>query len=195
MFSRIRDLKPNHLVVAHLKTPFFVSMEQKPFKLRALELLKIGAKNYSKLLGIDYILVSEKFVNRDKYVLRFYEGNFLHLTGVLTKLTAKEFFDKCLNGTITNNDFDCDSTLILKGTVRHKLSHIISISTFFDNKIKCQESFVKGKVKCVIAASDRKYTLGFTGGKGSLNPLTLLHNDFLNEEIAIDDVKVLKVIR
>lgn len=61
--SRIRDLKPNHLVVAHLKTPFLF-MEQKPFKSRALELLKIGAREYSKLLGIDFVLSSDEFVNR-----------------------------------------------------------------------------------------------------------------------------------
>lgn len=170
-------------------------MLQKPFKLRALELLKTGAKEYSKLLGIDFVLTSEKFVNRNRYVLRFYEGNFLHLTGVLTTLTAKEFFDRCLNGTITNDDFDCDSTLLIKGTVRHKLSHIVSISTFFDNDIRCQELFHKGKVKCIIAASDRKYTLGFTGGKGSLNPLTLLHNDFLDNETAIKDVAIIKITR
>ena len=170
-------------------------MKQKPFKLRALELLKNGAKEYSKLLGIDFVLVSNKFVNRKKYILRFYEGNFLHLTGVLTALTAKEFFNKCLNGTITNDDFDCDSSLVLKGTVRHKLSHIISISTFFDGEIRCQESFVKGKVKCIIAASDRKYTLGFTGGKGPLNPLTLLHNYFLNDETAVDNVKISRIVR
>ena len=71
----------------------------------------------------------------------------------------------------------------------------ISISTFFDSEIICQESFVKGKVKCIIAASDRKYTLGFTGGKGSLNPLTLLHNDFLNNEIAVDNIKIIKILR
>ena len=70
-------------------------MEQKSFKQRALELLKVGATEYSKLLGIDFVLISDKFQNRDKYVLRFYEGNFLHLTGVETSLPAKDFFVKC----------------------------------------------------------------------------------------------------
>lgn len=170
-------------------------MKQKSFKQRAFELLKVGATEYSKLLGIDFVLISDKFKNRDKYVLRFYEGNFLHLTGVETSLPAKDFFLKCFDGTVTNNDFDCDSTLILKGTVRHKLSHIISISTFFDGNIRCQESFVKGKVKCIVAASDRKYTLGFTGGEGPLNPLTLLHNDFLDDENAIGDITIAKIKR
>lgn len=163
-----------------------------PFKQRALQLLIIGAQEYSKLLGVDFILQSSNFVNRDEYILRFYKGNYLHLTGVKTKLKANDFFDKCLNGSIQNNDFDCDSTKVLKGTVRHKLSHIISISTFFDNEIKCQEMFSKGQIMCILAASDRNYTLGFIGGKKTLNPNTLLHKDFLDDKTAVSPVKITK---
>ena len=169
-------------------------MNQKPFKQRALELLILGAKEYSKLLGFDFILASSFFKNREKYVLRFYEGNFLHLTGVLTNLTPKDFFLKCFDGSITIDDFDCDSSLSLKGTVRQKLSHLSHISSFFDSGVRCQETFIKGKVQCIIATSDGKYTLGFTGGKGPLNPLTLLHKDMLNGEI-ITDAVVTKIQR
>ena len=163
-----------------------------PFKQRAIELLKTGAKEYSKFLGFDFILKSDNFINREKYILRFYEGNFLHLTGVKTSLDAKTFFEKCLQETITISDFDCDSTKELKGTVRHKLSHIITISSFFDGEIKCQESFVKGQVQCIIAATDKNYTLGFVGGNNSLNPNTLLHKDLLDPKTAIENIEIIK---
>ena len=54
------------------------------------------------------------------------------MTGINTKLKATVFFEKCFEGTITQEDFDCDSTEELKGKVREKLKNLITIGDFFD---------------------------------------------------------------
>ncbi|MCQ2815503.1 MAG: PBECR4 domain-containing protein, partial [Bacilli bacterium] len=50
-----------------------------------------AAKSYSKLLNVKITVSSNLFVVSDKYILRFYKTNFLHLTGVKTNLNAEEF--------------------------------------------------------------------------------------------------------
>lgn len=162
------------------------------FRKRVLNELKKCAKEYSKLIGFDFIIQSNKFVNRDQYVIRCYEGNFLHLTGVKTNLKAVDFFKKCFEGTITEFDFDCDSSIEIKGTVRHKISNLLQIGSFFERVIICQELFAKGRVFCLLASSDGMCTLGFTGGKGSLNPHTLLNKNQINLSEGITDLIIQK---
>ena len=195
VFSRIGDLKPNRSVVAHLKTPFFVPMEIVPFRQRVLDELILSSKEYSKLLGYDIFIRSSEFVEREIYVIRFYEGNFLHLTGVKTKLKAAEFFDKCFTESIAIDEFDCDSTPTIKGTVRHKLQNLLTIGSFFDKQLMCQENYNKGNIQCLLATSDGKFTIGFTGGHYSLNPQTLLHKNLLDPTKTISNIQITKQYR
>ena len=57
-------------------------------------LLHKAAKKYKKLLGKDFIIESKDFKNRERYILRVYEGNFLYLTGVKTKSNLLFFLKK-----------------------------------------------------------------------------------------------------
>ena len=59
-------------------------MVTKSFKENVLDSILVGARSYQALLGIDFIVKSDCFVERHEYILRFNEDNFLHLTGVLT---------------------------------------------------------------------------------------------------------------
>lgn len=129
---------------------------------------------------------------RNEYVIRFYEGNFLHLTGVKTNLSPLEFYKKAKSKHLTINDFDCgDSRSVLKGTVREKVKNLKSINVFFDKCICVQEKFKKGKVSCLIASSNGKYTIGFTGGQ-NLNPMTLLNKNQIDQNSKIVDFKIIK---
>ena len=76
-------------------------METRSFKENVLDFILVGAKSYQALLGIDFKVKSPSFVERQEYLLRFNEDNFLHLTGVLTSLTAKEFFHKAIDGALS----------------------------------------------------------------------------------------------
>ena len=85
-------------------------------------LLHKAAEKYKKLLGKDFIIESKDFKNRKKYILRFYEGNFLHLTGVKTKIKPSLFFEKALANQLTIDDFNCDSTKEIKATLKKRFT-------------------------------------------------------------------------
>ena len=108
-------------------------METKPFNQKALEALFDCALAYSKLLPFDYKITSNEFKERQEYSIRFHEGNFLHLTGVRTKLSASDFYKKAISRELRLNDFDCSSSHSLKGIVRIKIRNLRSINTFFDD--------------------------------------------------------------
>ena len=48
------------------------------FKESVLAKLLMCANEYNKLIGIDFVITSKYFVNKDVYLLRFHKDNFLH---------------------------------------------------------------------------------------------------------------------
>lgn len=166
-------------------------METRSFKENVLDSILVGAKSYQALLGIDFKVKSPSFIERQEYLLRFNEDNFLHLTGVLTSLTAKEFFHKAIDGTLSLDDFDCESTVALKGTVRCKARNIRDIGTLLDRAVAVAEKLSSGRVYCLFAASDGSCTLGFVGGR-ILNPNTLLNKSKIDPNSSITDFVVEK---
>ena len=156
--------------------------------------LIIAAKEYSTLLDVDFVIKSDSFVLKKKYLLRFHKDNFLHLTGVTTTLKASTFYEKCFLGTIEISDFDCDSNEEIKGKSREKLKHLQSIGSFFENTLIFQEDYRKNTIKCSVASSDGKYTLGFKMINESFNvPLTLLNRNQISDALAIKDVTIEKI--
>ena len=128
--------------------------------------------------------------------MRFHSDNFLHLTGINTKLRAAEFFDKCLNDTISPFEYDCDSTVGLKGKVREKLNNLVKIGNFFDEDLIFQEMFEKNRVKCKIASSDYKYTLGFISINNIVHvPLTLLNRNQIDEGNGIRNYTIVRIVK
>ena len=162
----------------------------KNYKQTCLALLNEAAKKYQTLIGKDFIIESADFKNRDRYILRFYEGNFLHLTGVKTRIKPAIFFEKALNNQLTLDDFDCDTTKELKGYTQEKIPHLLSIDSFFNNLLEIQENYSRGKVSCLIATSEGTFTLGFTGGEGSLNPMTLLNRNTIDHSLSTKQYKI-----
>ena len=126
----------------------------KNYKESCCLLLHKAAEKYKKLLGKDFIIESKDFKNRKRYILRFYEGNFLHLTGVKTKIKPSIFFEKALTNQLTIDDFDCDSTKEIKGYTQEKIPHLLDIDIFFSTNLEIQENYTRGKVSCLIAASE-----------------------------------------
>ena len=166
------------------------------FKEAVKEKLVVAANEYSKLVGIDFLVQSKEFKNNSSYLLRFHKDNFLHLTGVLTTLGANDFFERCLTGMISFDDFDCGSSNEIKGKVREKLRHLQSIGSFFERELIFQEDYQKNTVKCKIASSDGIFTLGFKSLKNLVNiPLTLLNRNQIKEELAIKNIKIEKIIK
>ena len=165
-----------------------------PFKERARSLIIQAAKAYSTLLGTDFIVSSNKFVYRKEYILRFEKKNFLHLTGVKTRLSAEHFYQKTIREKLTIYDFDCDSTSDLSNKVRRKLNALIDIGDFFECNLLFQEMFERNTVKCLIASTNKKYTLGFSGDE-ILWPKTLLNSNRLDPNKTISKYEILKNTR
>ena len=166
------------------------------FRESAQKQLIIAANEYSKLIGVDFHVQSRQFKNINGYLLRFHKDNFLHLTGVLTKLKATDFFEKCQNGSILLDEFDCDSTEEIKGKVREKLKHLQAIGSFFERELIFQEDYQKNTIKCKIASSDGNFTLGFKSINNLVNvPLTLLNRNQIKEEFAIKEFEIIKRIK
>ena len=161
------------------------------FKLSTRNKLIIAANEYNKLVGIDFVVQSDKFLYKKEYILRFHKDNFLHLTGVGAHVSANDFYEKCLNGTIEIEDFNCDSTNELKGKIKEKLRNLSEIGSFFEKELVFQEKFEKNRVKCNIATSDGKCTLGFINIAKNIHvPLTLLNRKQIDEKNQITDFTI-----
>lgn len=165
------------------------------FKESVRNKLMLASNEYMKLVGFTYVIESNEFEYRSEYRLRFHKDNFLHLTGVITNLKANDFFDKCFDGTISLNDFDCDSSTELKGKIKEKLKNLLTIGTFFNKELVFQEMFEKNRVKCKLATSDGKCTLGFISINKTIHvPLTLLNKNQIKKENQISCFSVRKFV-
>ena len=147
-----------------------------------------SAQSYFLLLNNEVIIKSSDFVNCKEYKLRFFETNFLHLTGLKTALTTKEFYDRCYAGTILESDYSLGPNNDRK-TVKRKLKNLVSVGQFFKETIMVQEAFVKNQIICRIATSDGKCTIGFVDAKNYLRPKTILANNHLDQNRPIYNVQ------
>ena len=125
------------------------------FKQRVCQSIIDQSKIYKKIfIDRQYLICSKCFTNRKYYILVANKDNYLHLVGVHTTLTPSEFFEKCFNDTLTENDFDFSkknqSEKSVKGSVRRKIAALENINNFFAQDLYIEEGFRKNKVSCVI---------------------------------------------
>lgn len=143
----------------------------------AIENAKIFQNNF---VQYEYCICSKAFTSGYSFTKAF-DGNYLHLVGVNTSLPADSFFKKCLNGTLTENDFDFSKPGVgknaLKGSVRQKIKILPDMVDIFSNKgIYAQQGFSKNQIACAFASSDGNCTLGFAN---SGHPKSLLRGNYL----------------
>lgn len=177
--------------MAHLKTPFFISM-QNSFKQNVRQQLLVAAQEYFALLNKTITIESNDFEFQKKYIIKFNKSNFLHLTGVISSLKAADFFDKCYDSSIAIDEFDYNE-IKNKTNIKNKLRCLATISSLFDKELFAQEQFVKNRVICKIATSDGSCTIGFSGGIRCVYPKTVLNKNRLDENKPI--IKVTPIVR
>ena len=114
--------------------------------------------------------------------------NFLHLTGVETNLQSKEFYDKCVSGCINADDF-WDSPKKNKSTIRKKLAHLVHVDSYFEQEFLVQEDFAKNTIRCIVATTDGKCTIGFIDARYYAAPNTILDKNCLDPTKPIVRVK------
>ena len=162
-----------------------------PFKTRVKNEAIKYASTYEKVMNNkEYLIYSNSFSVKNYYILKAYKTNYLHLIGVHTTLSPLDFYEKCLNGTLTENDFDFSfknkKESETKGSVRRKIKSLIYLEHFFENVIKIEEKFSKGNISCALADTDGNITLGYAKAENCV-PMTLLSgNELSNKAVSCD---------
>ena len=162
--------------------------QQTSFKERVRNAAIQFSKDYfSQYVSRDYLVFSDAFHSQPYYIISAEKSNYLHLVGVSTKLTALDFFEKCYNGTLSDNDFEISAhgqdPKASKGSIRRKINALPAISGLIDTSNLIEESFQKNAVSCTIASSDGSCTLGFIAVPEA-RPKTLLSGDELDHSKA-----------
>lgn len=102
--------------------------------------------------------------------------NFLHMTGVNTRLSAQQFYAACLESKLSENDFEIDN----KGKVQQKLIvlpylaellyHHCMIGNFINSGVYIRADYFVGDTKAVLS-------VGFKNGTNIDFPVTLYNED------------------
>ena len=161
-----------------------MSEEQISFKERVCRTVSSLAGAYQRYyVDYDYLLCSTAFTNRPFYIVSAEKNNYQHLTGVSYSASADDFFDKCVNGTLTEADISFSkggrSEAEIKGSVRRKIKALPDMIGLFSSGCLVQEDFSKNRIFCSFAAADMSCTVGFTVAANT-KPMTLLNGNQLD---------------
>lgn len=140
---------------------------------QALPIILQAAKDYdTKLKDKHFLVVYKNKKEISTCCVGFRDMNFLHLTGVKTKLSAQQFYTACLSGKLSLRDISVDT----KGKVQQKLAVLpqlagllynnCMIGDFIDSGIAIRADYFVGDTKAVIS-------VGFRTGKAADVPVTL----------------------
>lgn len=143
----------------------------------ALKIIIEAAKKYEEKLNDKHFLI----IYRDKNVMKtvsvgFRDMNFLHMTGVKTKLSAQQFYAACLESKLSDRDFEIDN----KGKVQQKLMVLPYLSDILYNKCMIGNFINSGiYIRADYFVGDTKATLsiGFRSGNKADFPVTLYNED------------------
>lgn len=160
---------------------------------QALPIIIGCAKTYNEKLNNKHFLI----VYQDKNVIKsccvgFRDMNYLHLTGVKTKLSAQQFYSACLEGKLSIKDISVDT----KGKVQQKLAvlpylsellyHNCMIGDFINSGITIRADYFVGDTKAVIS-------VGFREGKVADVPVSLYRENV--KKLSHPTCKVLAIFR
>lgn len=162
----------------------------KPFKTRAKEIFIECAEIYkSVMMDYEYLICSKAFIDKPYYIFYATKDNYLHLTGVNSKLKPSAFFEKCINHTLTEDDFDFSkqnqSESEVKGCVRRKIRVLPFIGDILKAGVLVEEQFSKGRIVCSFATATGLLTLGFIA-PGRARPKTILEGNHLKHPEDVD---------
>lgn len=143
----------------------------------ALNIIVDAVKKYdSKLKNKHFLIVYWKENMIKTACVGFRDMNFLHLTGVKTKLSAQLFYSAAISGKLSEKDFSLDT----KGKAQQKLAvlpflhelfyHNCMIGDFINSGIYIKADYFVGDTKAVLS-------VGFRYGKNTDVPVTLYNEN------------------
>lgn len=147
-----------------------------PYK-EALKIIIDAAKNYdTKLKDKHFLIVYQECSQIKTACVGFRDMNFLHLTGVKTKLSAQVFYSAAISGKLSERDFSLDT----KGKAQQKLAvlpylhelfyHNCMIGNFINSGIYIKADYFVGDTRAVLS-------VGFRYGKKVDMPVTLYNEN------------------
>lgn len=146
-------------------------------KKAALKIIIDAARQYEDKLNDRHFLIIYRERKDIKAVsVGFRDMNFLHMTGVNTRLSAQQFYAACLESKLSENDFEIDN----KGKVQQKLIvlpylaellyHHCMIGNFINSGVYIRADYFVGDTKAVLS-------VGFKNGTNIDFPVTLYNED------------------
>ena len=158
---------------------------QVSFKTRVLNTIIQCAKQYNTFyVEQNHLLVSNAFKKKPYYIIQAEKDNFLHLTGVSTSLSAVDFFDKAMDGTLAESDIQLithgKSEKDSKGTIRQKIKNLTSITAVVGRSCMVQEDFKRNAVLCTFASANAQCTVGFIATPKLARPKSLLNGNVVD---------------
>ena len=146
-------------------------------KKTVLQIIINAAKEYeAKLKDKHFLIVYQENGRTKSACVGFRDMNFLHMTGVKAKLSAQQFYSACLDGKLSEKDFEIDN----KGKVQQKLTVLpylaellynnCMIGNFINSGICIRADYFVGNTKAVLS-------VGFRTGKNVDFPVTLYSED------------------
>lgn len=143
----------------------------------ALKIIIKAAKNYDAFLnGKHFCIVYHNEDNWEYVEVAFHDINFLHLTGVKSKLSAKMFYSAAISGKLSIKDIIIDSKgkaqqkLIVLPYLHELLYNNCMIGNFINSGIYVKSDYFVGDTKAFLS-------LGFIKGKKKDIPITLYNED------------------
>jgi hypothetical protein len=157
---------------------------EESFKERVKNVIINCAKIYKEnFVEYEYVLCSDAFTSKDFYIIDAKEDNYQHLTGVNSLIGSQEFFDKSINQTLQESDFNFikkgqpEKSVI--GSVRRKINALPNIVNILKSDALVEENFTKNQIKCSFATTDNQCTIGFIDETKS-RPMSLLKGNELD---------------
>ena len=143
----------------------------------ALKIVIEAAKRYEEKLNDYHFKIT--YLKDGKQVaayIGFRDNNFLHLTGLKSKLSAPRFYKACIDGKLSVNDFEIDKN----GKVQQKLCvlpylhdllyNACMIGDFINSGIMIKADYFVGNTRAMLS-------VGFRYGKTTDIPVSLYNED------------------
>ena len=160
-------------------------------KEQAIKILTESAKAYQEKLLNRFFLIAFPEGNIVNYtVVVFRKQNFKHLTGVRTDITAKRFWEKCLGGKLSVNDFSFDSA----GNTQLKLSVLPQLPQIFWNHAMRGEFGRTGiclNADYFVGTTKKLISVGFRFNVPADSPCSLYCEDV--QKLTVNTTKVLGI--
>ena len=146
-------------------------------KSKAIEIIVNAAKNYNLYLQDKiFLIVYKENASIQTVQVEFRDAHFLHLTGVCTKLSAKRFYEKCINQKLSVTDFELEKggktqqKLMVLPFLHELLYNNCMVGSFINSGIYIRADYFVGNTKATLS-------VGFRYGKKTDFPVTLYKED------------------